>query len=747
MDSSSVSIEKHRQSDTGLAGLLIIASQHYQIPVNEESIKHKFTPAVTEIGRPSFFGNQEIILAAKSLKLKAKAVHLLQTDIDNDIMPALCKSTMGEYFILTGTPMQEAPSAVAIDAQAELAQESTPLYVIQFISALMIKKLTWDELSQFWQGEAILFAQRKSLIRGKIRKFNIGWFIPAIVKYKSLFFQVLISSFIIQLLGLGAPLFFQIVMDKVLIHNATSTLYVLAIGFGFLIIFETVLTVVRNYLFSHTTTRVDVELGAQLFGHLINLPFAWFQDRQAGQSVARIRELDSLRNFITSTALTLVIDLGFTFIYLVVMLFYSRTLTLIVFCSLPFYILLSLFITPILKRRLDRKFRYGADNQSFLVEAITGIETIKSLALEPQMKRRWENFLAKYVTSAFRAQNFGQMASQMASLIQKVTTGLIIIFGSFQVMDNLLTVGQLVAFNMIAGRISGPILKLTQLWQDFQQAGISLKRLGDILNTPCEQGTETNLSNLPKLEGHIKFEHVSFRYLPNSQLVIDDLSFEVWPGEIVGLVGASGSGKSTLAKLILKMYPLEKGQIFLDDANLSILNADWLRSKIGIVLQENCLINGTIRENIAIRNPGLPFEEVQRVAILAGAHEFIMSLPNGYDTQVGERGGNLSGGQKQRIAIARVLIDNPGILIFDEATSALDYISESIIHQNMGKICYNRTVIIIAHRLSSIKNAHRIIVLDKGRVIENGPPKKLMEKKEAFFRMVEAQRKLTDPPE
>jgi subfamily B ATP-binding cassette protein HlyB/CyaB len=426
------------------------------------------------------------------------------------------------------------------------------------------------------------------------------------------------------------------------------------------------------------------------------------------------------------------------------MWYYSTTLTLIVIASLPFYIILSIFITPILKARLDLKFYYGASIQSILVEIITGVETVKTLALEPQMRKRHENLLALYVTACFRAQNLGQIAGQIASFIQKATTCAIIWFGAQQVMEGELTVGQLVAFNMIAGRISGPILKLTQLWQDFQQAGISLKRLGDILNTPQEQATNSNISLPSEVKGSLQFFNVNFRYAFDTPLVIKDMSFDVYPSEIIGIVGASGSGKSTLAKLIQRLYRIESGRILLDGIDISMVDTAWLRQNLGVVSQENFLFSGTVRENIAIINPGLPMEAVIAAAKLAGAHEFITHLPKGYDTQVGERGGGLSGGQRQRLAIARILINNPKIIIFDEATSALDYESEQIIQKNMEIICKGRTVFIIAHRLSAVRKANRIFVIDNGRIIESGTPKTLKEQKGAFYRMVISQQQFND---
>ena len=516
-------------------------------------------------------------------------------------------------------------------------------------------------------------------------------------------------------------------MDKVLVHKGFTTLDVLAFGFVVIAVFDMLLGGMRNYLFSHTTNRVDVALGAKLFNHLVSLPLAYFESRQVGQSVARVRELDTIRNFITGTALTLIIDLSFTFVFFAVLYYYSPTLTWIVLGTIPFYVALSVFITPILRNRLDQKFKHGAVNQAFLTEAVTGVETVKAQAVEPQMQRRWEDQLSSYVTSSFRAQNLNNVANQIAGFISKITTLLIIWWGAHLVINGELTVGQLVAFNMIAGRVTGPILKLVQLWQEFQQAGISLERLGDILNTPREPGFNPNRSALPNLKGQVTFETVRFRYRPDGPLVLDELSLNIKPGEIIGIVGRSGSGKSTLAKLVQRMYVPEAGRVLVDGTDLAMVDTAWLRRRIGVVQQESFLFNRTVRENIALANPGLPMEAVVQAATIAGAHEFILDLPEGYDTMIGEQGSNLSGGQRQRMAIARALITNPGILIFDEATSALDYESERVIQENMGAICKNRTVFIIAHRLSTVRHCDQIIVVDKGRVVESGSHDELIE--------------------
>ncbi len=718
------------ERDTGLMGLVLI-SRFHQIPATLEGLQHEFSPLQTSQEKRTFCGEVELLRAATSLGLKAKAVRLDAQSLTNALLPLLAQDTDGNYSIIVKASEHE--------NETDTAQAERKFLIHAFLPKPGPQEVGEKQLFSMWSGQAIILSPRRSPFSGLHREFNLKWFIPSIIKYRKIFYEVLTASFFLQIFGLITPLFFQVIMDKVLVHHALTTLQVLAIGYVTISLFECIMGALRNYLFSHSTTRVDVELGAKLFNHLVHLPLAWFQARQAGQSVARVRELDTLRNFITSTALTLVIDLGFTFVYFGVMWYYSPMLTIIVLISLPFYIVLSLVITPIFKHRLDLKFQYGAANQSFLVEAITGVETIKSLAVEPQMQRRWENMLAHYVTASFRTQNLGQITSQCAGFVQKMTTLAIIWYGAMQVMAGELSVGQLVAFNMIAGRISGPILKLTQLWQDFQQAGISLKRLGDILNTPYESSVSQSRGSLEAIRGEVRFENVKFRYRMESPPALDDVTLTVRPGLVVGLIGRSGSGKSTLAKLIQRLYIPETGRVLVDGVDLALVDTSWLRRQIGVVLQENFLFSGTIRENISLADPGMPLERVVKAAKLAGAHEFIVELPNGYDTEVGERGGSLSGGQRQRIAIARILTGDPRILIFDEATSALDYESERIIQENMGAICKGRTVFIIAHRLSAVRHADVIYVLDKGKVIESGPPVLLARQKGAYYDLLKAQ--------
>jgi subfamily B ATP-binding cassette protein HlyB/CyaB len=575
------------------------------------------------------------------------------------------------------------------------------------------------ELLAVWDGEMILMTRRAGMA-DSARRFDVTWFMGAIHKYRRLLGEVLVASFFLQLFALVSPLFFQVVIDKVLVHRALTTLDVLIVGLVAISVFETVLGILRTYLFAHTTNRVDVELGARLFRHLMALPMAYFQARRVGDSVARVRELENIRNFLTSSALTLVIDLFFTLVFLAVMFFYTPLLTWIVLGSFPFYVAISAWATPLFRRRLDEKFQRGAENQAFLVESVTGIETLKAMAVEPQMQRRWEDQLAGYVTASFRVLSLGNTASQAVQLVSKLATAGILYFGARLVIDGGLSVGELVAFNMLASRVSTPVLRLAQLWQDFHQARLSVARLGDILNTTPEPTYAVGRARLPAIRGDIKFEHVSFRYRADGQEVLQDVTFDVPAGQMVGIVGPSGSGKSTFAKLVQRLYVPERGRVLIDGMDLAMADPAWLRRQIGVVLQENVLFNRSVRENIALADPAMPMERVIAAARLAGAHEFILELTEGYDTIVGERGSTLSGGQRQRIAIARALIADPRVLIFDEATSALDSESERIIQRNMKEIARNRTVLVIAHRLSTVRETDRIITIDRGRLVEDG---------------------------
>ncbi|ASL46263.1 Toxin RTX-I translocation ATP-binding protein [Burkholderia sp. AD24] len=582
----------------------------------------------------------------------------------------------------------------------------------------------------------LLLTSRASLA-GDLARFDFSWFIPAIIKYRRLLLEVLLVSAILQLFGLVSPLMFQVVMDKVLVSRTYSTLNVVCMALLLSSIFEVLLTGLRNYVFAHTTNRIDVELGARLFRHLVALPLAYFGARRVGDTVARVRELESIRNFLTGQALTAFIDLTFSFIFLSVMCLYSFWLTLIVVLSLPVYAAISAALVPVLRSRLNEKFSRGADNHSFLVESVSGVETVKALAVEPQFIKRWETQLAAYVAAGFRVTSLGNTGQQLIQTVGKLVTVCTLFFGARLVIDGKLTLGQLIAFNMMAQHVSAPVLRLAQLWQDFQQVGISMSRLGDILNTRTE--LPQNRQALPAIRGEVSFEQTRFRYRVDGPPVLDDLSLRINAGEIVGVVGRSGSGKSTLAKLLQRLYIPEQGTVRIDGVDLALADPAWLRRQIGVVLQENMLFNRSIRENIALTDPGAPLASIIQAAKLAGAHDFICEMPEAYDTLVGEHGSNLSGGQRQRLAIARALLTNPRILIFDEATSALDFETERAIQNNMKAMCAGRTVVIIAHRLTAVRHADQIIAMDRGRIVERGNHTSLLERGGYYARLVSLQ--------
>jgi subfamily B ATP-binding cassette protein HlyB/CyaB len=575
------------------------------------------------------------------------------------------------------------------------------------------------ELEAVWDGRLLMMTKRASLT-DLSRRFDITWFLGAVHKYRRLLSEVLIASFFLQLFALVSPLFFQVVVDKVLVHRSLSTLEVLAVGLVAIALFETILGILRTYLFSHTTNRIDVELGARLFRHLLALPIGYFQARRVGDSVARVRELENIRNFLTSSGLTLVIDLFFTSVFIAVLFFYSPLLTWIVLASFPFYVGISAAATPLFQKRLDEKFKRGAENQAFLVESVSGIETLKAMAVEPQMQRRWEEQLAGYVAASFRVTSLGNVASQIVQFVSKLVSAAILFFGAKLVINGELSVGELIAFNLLAGRVSAPVLRLAQTWQDFHQARLSVDRLGDILNTAPEPVYNPGKMALAAIRGDISFEHVNFRYRIDGQVILHDINLDVPAGQVIGIVGTSGSGKSTLAKLVQRLYLPESGRVLIDGVDVAQVDPARLRRQIGVVLQDSTLFNCSIRDNIALVDPAVPAENVIAAATLAGAHDFILKLPEGYDTIVGERGSTLSGGQRQRIAIARALMADPRILIFDEATSALDYESESIVQKNMAQMSRGRTVIIIAHRLSALRLADRVITIEHGRLVEDG---------------------------
>ncbi|CAN7610611.1 type I secretion system permease/ATPase [Neorhizobium sp. LjRoot104] len=696
-----------QQLDSGLRALCGIAA-FYRIAADPQQLQHDLALK----GRPS--QALDLQRAARLIGLKARPVEKVSERRLRTIpVPAIVRVKGGAFQVLGG--LNPSGKYRLIDPVTRVDREIEPEHITSEIggSVLLVGRLLGGEGSD-------------------PREFGFRWFVPSIWRYRKPLAHVLLASFFVQIFALVTPLFFQVVVDKVLTHKGYSTLFVLVAGIAIIGLFDVVLQYLRTYALAHTTNRIDVELGQRLFHHLLRLPLGYFETRSAGQTVARVRELETIRAFLTGQGLFSVIDLLFTFVFIAVLFAYSWKLTLIVVAAIPIYILIGMVVRPPLRELVKEKFNRGAASQQFLVEAIVGVHTVKASAVEPIMQAQWEEKLAAYVRTAFDATLLSAGGQNAIQYVSKLSTAALLLFGAKAVIDGELSVGSLVAFTMIAGQVTQPVLRLSQLWQDFQQVQISVDRLGDILNTPMERQPGARVA-LPPPKGMIQFRNVTFRYRPGLPEVLKNISLDIHPGEVIGIVGASGSGKSTLTKLVQRLYLPEEGQVMLDGADLSQLDPAWLRSHIGVVLQENLLFNRTIHDNIAFSNPAMHRAQVIAIAKLAGANEFITRLPQGYDTLIEERGANLSGGQRQRVAIARALATNPTILIFDEATSALDYESERVIQTNMHQIAQGRTVIIIAHRLAAVRPCSRIIGMADGRIAEMGSHEELLKRPEGLY--------------
>lgn len=600
------------------------------------------------------------------------------------------------------------------------------------------REITFEEFNELSTGEIIFLSHK--MMNNQV-KFGFKWFYAEILRFKQIILEVLLGSFVVQIFGIITPLFTQVILDKVIVHRSMTTLEVLGIAFVAVAVFEFLINITRNYIFIHTANKIDAKLGTKLFKHLFALPLVYFENRKVGNIIARIRELDQIRDFITNKSVSVIIDMFFSTIFVIIMFMYSPLLTMIVLGIVALIAILYVTVTPELRSRLNNKFQMGAQSNSYLVESVTGIQTVKSLSIEGSMQKKWEQYLGQYVKAGFNLSLIGTFAGSLSTLFQKMMTISILWLGVTLVIKNKMTVGQLIAFQMFANQFTSPVLRLVNLWNEFQQVLLGIDRLGDILHHPVEVTSEKAIT-LPKVKGSVRIENLSFKYTPSTPMVLNGINFNIKEGMSVGLVGRSGSGKSTITKLIQRLYLTTEGAIYIDDVDIRHMNPTWLRNNIGVVLQENYLFSGSIRENISLARPDASIEEIIHVAQMSGAHQFISEMPEGYDTIVGERGSTLSGGQKQRIAIARALITNPRILIFDEATSALDYESETIIMQNLNNIKKNRTTFIIAHRLSTVRNCDVIIALDKGRIIEMGTHEQLMAHKQYYYSLCTQQEML-----
>ena len=586
--------------------------------------------------------------------------------------------------------------------------------------------LPTKEFLESWSNELLIFSAAFSWTYFK-KRFSIDWFIKVIAHYKKPLGEVLTASLFLTLMGIAMPLITQVIIDKVIGNAGYSTLTVIGVSMVIFFLMQSILSFVKTYIMNHTTNKLDAILGTRLFRHLIALPLPYYERRRVGDTLMRVGALGQIREFFTGTGLMTILDVFFSIVFLGFMFWYSVPLTLISLAIVPLYIVQNVWAVPIIKRKIEAVWRTGAMNNAFMVESITNIETIKSLAVEPQFVNRWENLLARYVRTTFENLKFNLVINAFSGVIQGLLSMAILWYGGHMVMDGYFTLGQLIAFQMLSRQATGPMTKLLTMWPTVQQVGLGLERIGDILNTPMEPIVhEIGKRGEQRITGEIEFNDVSFRYRVDLPLVLKDINLHIAAGEKLGIVGRSGSGKSTLTNLVQNLYIPEMGTITVGGINTKEANLGWLRDQIGVVMQENYLFNASVRDNIAVSRPTATMDEIIRAARLAGAHEFILELKEGYDTKVGERGDSLSGGQRQRVAIARALLANPPIMIFDEATSALDYESERIIFNNMEAIGAGRTMLIIAHRLSAVRRCDKIIVIDKGQIVESGSHDQLM---------------------
>ena len=700
------------QYQTGVISLLKILS-HFGTKLKED----EFLKTHTEKDKDTSWDTLKKI--AKEYKLRGELVRPLPEELKEVPLPAMTQMVDGSY---VNVIMINDAVVYLIDIRL-----GKPI-------ALPMKKFL-----EAWSGDMFTFYTSFNWAYFK-QKYNLNFFLQVMEKYKQQLSEVLLACFFLQFMGIGMPLITQVIIDKVIGNHGYSTLTVIGTSMVVFFIVQAVLTGLKTYILNHTAVKLDAILGTKLFRHLISIPLPYYQNRRVGETLMRVNMMNGVREFLTGSGLTAILDVLFSVVFLGFMFWYSVPLTLIVLVVIPLYFVENFWAVPIYKKKVLAMANANIANQSFMVESMTNIETIKALAIEPQFNNKWEKLLSHFVSKAFDNMKFGLVMTGCSSTIQMISTLCIMWYGGHMVMDGDFTLGQLIAFQMIAGQALTPLSKLFGMWPQIQMMTLGLEMLGDILNTAIEPVLMDNIGKRAnRLSGRIELKNVKFRYRMDTPLVLNGINLKIEPGQKIGIVGRSGSGKSTLTNVVQFMYQPEDGDILFDGLSVKEINIGWLRSQIGVVMQENYLFDSSIRDNIAVNRPNAKMDEVIQAAKLAGANDFILELKDGYDTKVGERGSSLSGGQRQRIAIARALMDNPPILIFDEATSALDYESERTIMHNMDQIGANRTMLIIAHRLSTVRRCDRIIVVDKGQIIEDGSHDELMSAHGAYYNLYNQQ--------
>ena len=609
-----------------------------------------------------------------------------------------------------------------------------------------IQNLPKNELSDLTPIEGKLpILVLKSTDRTPKRKFGLKWFLPAIKKNRRPLIEVLIASVFVQIFQLMNPLIIQQIIDNVLGRGAVGSLPVLATLLFIFSIFENILTAVRTNLFIDTTNRIDISLGEQVIDHLLRLPLSFFDKRPVGELSSRLAELEQIRNFLTSTALTVVLDSVFSIVYIAVMLIYSWVLTIVSLLVAPILVLLTFSVSPIVRRQLRTKAELNAKTQNHLVEVLTGIQTVKAQNFEVKARWKWKDRYTRYITESFKNAITSTSYNSLTQLLNQFSSLGVLCVGTYLVIQGNLTLGELIAFRIISGYVTGPLLRLSNLYQNFQQTNISIERVSEIINTPQESTEKDSLNiPMPKIDGKIKLDNLSFSFLDKGPLNLSRVNLDIPSGKFVAIVGESGSGKSTLTKLIARLYEPQEGKILIDNIDISKVELSSLRSQIGIVPQDSILFDGTVQENISLTNSEASTEDIIAAAKIACANEFVMNLPTGYSSDVGERGSNLSGGQRQRIAIARSILQNPNLLIMDESTSALDFQTERKVSLNLMEFFRGKTVLFITHRLNSIIHADIIVMMHQGKVEEQGTHSELMTLKGRYYSLFKQQEKYSE---
>ncbi len=692
-------------------------SKHLEMPMRREVVRRVLTD---QMKRQSTISFQLCAYLAELIGLKAQLVDIPLFALNRIPTPALIRFAES-YAVLYETSEQ----VIVLGVPSQGIQRYKPAELIAKLELEVEKTNNYPP-----QMRVLLVSPTSATPK---QRFGIQWFVPYLSQHRRVLIEVFIASFFVQLAALGNPLVIQVIIDKVITQNSIGTLNVLGVLLLVLGLFETLLGALRTYLFVDTTNRIDMGLGSEIIDHLLRLPLRYFERRPVGELSTRINELENIRQFLTGTALTVVLDAVFSVVYIIVMLFYSWELTLVGLGTIPLFVAITLIASPTVSRQLRRKAERNAETQSYLVEVMSGIQTVKAQNIELRARFSWQERYARFVAAGFKTVIISTLASSTSNFLNKLSSLLVLWFGAYMVLKGDLTLGELIAFRIISGYVTSPILRLAQIWQSFQETALSLERLGDIVDTPQEAEKDKNNITLPPIAGAVKYENISFRFGTSGPMQLSNVNLDFPAGTFTAIVGQSGSGKSTAMKLLIRLYDPEAGRILVDGYDIAKIELYSLRRQIGVVPQDTLLFDGTIQENIALTNPDATTEEIIEAARIAVAHDFIMNLANGYNTRVGERGASLSGGQRQRIAIARSVLQKPKLLVLDEATSALDYPTERQVCLNLAQAFKGNTVFFITHRLNTVRNADIIVVMDTGKVIEQGSHEELMALRNHYY--------------